>query len=294
MSIKTVDSYSVRAFDLLGIRARSKTVGEIMNQDLIEKMLDVGLNRYESKAYLSLLQNRSVTAYEIAKISGVPQSKIYETMERLLKKNLVNVVDDNPVKYIALNMDNYIDNYRKNIGESIAFIKEGIEEISPKRKVSHLLHITGRDNVDQQLRTMLGKVKEFAYLEIWDTDYEEIYRDVEKLVDAGKEVVIVLYGEVKKEVGKVYHHEMEGLLNQKRSLGRWMTLVVDGKESLFSIENDEGVQGIWTENESFMVMAEAFIAHDIFLAEIYKRYREDLDRDFGPNLQKIREHIKIR
>ncbi len=265
-----------------------------MSKELIEEMLEIGLSRYESRAYVSLLQNQNITAYEISKLSGVPQSKIYETMDKLLSKNLVNIIFDNPTKYIALGIDHYLDVYKSSIDDSIEFIQSNIRKVTPKEKISYLVHIVGKENVWQKVHSMLRKVEEFVYLEVWNDDYDEIYDDLKDLTGQGKEVSVVLYGDVHKEIGKVYHHEMDGLLDQKEILGCWMTLIVDGEESLFSINKNDEVQGIWTENESFMVMAEAFIAHDIFLAEIYNKYRNLLDKDFGPNLKKIREHIKIK
>ena len=47
-----------------------------MDQErIIEKMMDFGLNKYEAKAYVALIKNPEVTAYELSKDSGVPKLK---------------------------------------------------------------------------------------------------------------------------------------------------------------------------------------------------------------------------
>lgn len=38
-------------------------------------------------------------------------------------------------------------------------------------------------------------------------------------------------------------------------------------------------------------MAESFISHDIFIAEIYKMHKLELDKEFGPNMQHIRKYV---
>ena len=77
--------------------------------NLIEAMMELGLNKYESKAYINLLKNPNITAYELGNLSGIPQAKIYETMNKLLEKNLVNIISNNPKKYICVEYEDFLE-----------------------------------------------------------------------------------------------------------------------------------------------------------------------------------------
>ena len=53
---------------------------------------DLGLSKREAKAYLALLELGSTTVGEIIKKTDIPSSKIYEVLDRLMKKGLVSYV----------------------------------------------------------------------------------------------------------------------------------------------------------------------------------------------------------
>lgn len=55
-----------------------------MKHKLTLKSLDeFGLNSYESKSYLSLLEKKQLTASEVSRIAGIPRARVYETLENL-------------------------------------------------------------------------------------------------------------------------------------------------------------------------------------------------------------------
>lgn len=93
---------------------------------IIEKMMDFGLNKYEAKAYVALIKNPEVTAYELSKDSGVLKLK-YITMSKLLSKNLVNIIGDSPTKYIPVDFDAFLDTYKENVEYSVDYLKKNIK-----------------------------------------------------------------------------------------------------------------------------------------------------------------------
>jgi sugar-specific transcriptional regulator TrmB len=56
----------------------------------------LGLNQYEIKAYLELLRVDSVTGYQLGRLSGVPQGRIYDILESLVSKGLVEILPGVP------------------------------------------------------------------------------------------------------------------------------------------------------------------------------------------------------
>jgi len=59
----------------------------------------LGLNRYESSVYETLVKHGVSTAFSISKNSKVPYGKIYEVLEELIKKGLVRIVPGTPKRY---------------------------------------------------------------------------------------------------------------------------------------------------------------------------------------------------
>lgn len=67
-----------------------------MNISLLKKL---GLNGYESKIYLSLVEYNSLTAKEVAKMSGVPPTAVYPSLRSLNDKKLISLSNKDPLTY---------------------------------------------------------------------------------------------------------------------------------------------------------------------------------------------------
>ncbi len=69
-----------------------------------EKLLaNIGLNKYESSVYWTLLKKRELEASKLSQLSRVPIGRIYEILRDLNKYGLVEIQPSRPRKYRAVN-----------------------------------------------------------------------------------------------------------------------------------------------------------------------------------------------
>lgn len=94
------------------------------------KTLEIaGLSKNEAKVYLAMLGMGQQTATPIVRASGIPNSKAYPTLEKLMKKGLVSVVvKDNARHYQACEPSNLLELLGRKEKE-IAEQKEELEKI---------------------------------------------------------------------------------------------------------------------------------------------------------------------
>jgi sugar-specific transcriptional regulator TrmB len=85
------------------VEEKARTLDE---RGLLEAL---GLTKYETNAYLSLLTMGVSDARELSRASGVPTSKIYETMVRLEALGLVEVQASRPRKFMAREVGEALD-----------------------------------------------------------------------------------------------------------------------------------------------------------------------------------------
>jgi sugar-specific transcriptional regulator TrmB len=64
-----------------------------------EILRKIGLNAYETDAYLALLEGGQLTAMEISAEAKVPYSKIYEVLNALKQKDWIKSTETRPSKY---------------------------------------------------------------------------------------------------------------------------------------------------------------------------------------------------
>lgn len=78
---------------------------------------EMGLSEYETAAYLALLQQGQGTAKEIANASDIPQSRVYDILEKLERKGFVTIQMGRPKRYGAIEPDLAVEqylNYKRN------------------------------------------------------------------------------------------------------------------------------------------------------------------------------------
>jgi sugar-specific transcriptional regulator TrmB len=108
-----------------------------MYKEILEQ---IGLSRNEIKIYFTLLELEQSTATPIVRKSGIPNSKIYPTLDKLIKKGLVSYVIKNNVKYFQAsdpkNLIELLSNKEKQIIQQKNEIEKLIPVIEHKRKLA--------------------------------------------------------------------------------------------------------------------------------------------------------------
>ncbi|ELY55937.1 TrmB family transcriptional regulator [Natronolimnohabitans innermongolicus JCM 12255] len=62
----------------------------------------LGLTEYEARCFVALTRISTGTAKEVSQVADVPRSRVYDTIERLERKGLVNVQQSEPREYAAV------------------------------------------------------------------------------------------------------------------------------------------------------------------------------------------------
>ena len=66
------------------------------------RLQDIGLNAYESRAFLVLIGHSSFKALEVAGRANIPRQKIYEVLDSLVEKGFVRVVQGKAKQFSAV------------------------------------------------------------------------------------------------------------------------------------------------------------------------------------------------
>ena len=74
-------------------------MSERQQDQLIESLRQIGLNRYEASVYLGLVTDQTARVAEISRRTSVPQPKVYQALEALVEKGFCSVGPDAVNKY---------------------------------------------------------------------------------------------------------------------------------------------------------------------------------------------------
>lgn len=103
-----------------------------------QELRSLGLSEYESKVYIALVREGTLTGIKISKASNVPQGKIYETLYRLMEKGFVSVMNAKPKLFKAIDpeiaLKQYIKAKRQNLEDMEKSLPKKIKQFSSLRK----------------------------------------------------------------------------------------------------------------------------------------------------------------
>jgi HTH-type transcriptional regulator, sugar sensing transcriptional regulator len=93
-----------------------------------------GLSEYEAKSYITLVLEGPVEARKLSTVSGVPRTKVYGTLKKLVERGLVVEMPLEPRKfYVSQPTDAfnaYLQGYKSDISEKVLSLLEFEEALS--------------------------------------------------------------------------------------------------------------------------------------------------------------------
>lgn len=96
-------------------------------EKIITTLRKLGLNRYESKAYLALVSLGVTTAGKLAEKSGIPRAKVYEVLRSLEKQGFAVSTSTRPSKFKPVKLEDIVVRLRERAKTAY---EEKVEQIS--------------------------------------------------------------------------------------------------------------------------------------------------------------------
>jgi len=126
--------------------------------EIEEQLMRLGLTEYESKVIVSTIKYGETSAKEISLNSGVPYSRIYDTINDLVKKDWIKKKEGRPSLFCAGDIDQKINDYLNENKIMAEKIKLNLENLSEKSRYELLPTI----NVERTWRNLFRKIEELS------------------------------------------------------------------------------------------------------------------------------------
>lgn len=117
--------------------------GTMNREEILRTLTSCGLSEYESKAYASLVFLGPSKAGTVARESNVPQSKIYEVLDQLMNKQLVEMFDGRPKEFRAAQPDVALRNLLDERTHELDALKGKVEGIGEFLKPTKPAEVVG-------------------------------------------------------------------------------------------------------------------------------------------------------
>jgi len=240
-----------------------------MNSDPIEKLVKIGFSEYEAKAYIALLKESPGTGYQIAKLSGVPRSMIYETLGKLTARGAAMTLHkEGSTQYAPVPAEELLDHLQREHKNTIHSLKDDLTAIDSTSDLEYVWNIEGHENIMAKAEEMIDQAKDRIYMALLPATFPTLRPALEEAIERDVHLVIYTTSGLELPGGRVIASPMPEKA-QERLEGLWLVMVIDGEEALIGeLLTENQARASWTGSPLFVFVAEHHLRTDLYLPQI--------------------------
>jgi sugar-specific transcriptional regulator TrmB len=247
--------------------------------NVITLMQNIGFSQYEARAYITLLQQPHISGYEAAKISGIPASKIYPVLSKLINKDAIIAIDSDPLKYVPNPPQEILGSLKNDYLNSVNQLDKELKNLYEQHDMNdqYIWNISGRQAIMDRIIEFINRGKRRIYISIWDEELDLLAPTLKSLYEKNIELYIVHFGKKILNFGNEYRHGREHEIRIKRG-GRRIAVVVDDKQVILGhFSEQEENSAAWTSNSGLVLLAKDYIIHDIYSIKMIEKFGKEAE-----------------
>jgi len=264
-----------------------------MDEELSKLLANLGFTGYEAKTYIALLQQSPLTGYAIARLSGVPRSKIYEVLGNMVARGDVLISYGEPIQYAPKPPKELIESRRRTYEKQLSEAETGLTVFLNQKTPTDLIwDIRGYDEIIFRLKEVIGRASQQILLKISEEDVTQIREELAQAALRGVTITVVAYGHPDLPFARVYPHEPGAEEITSEYGGRCIVLSIDAQEivtGIVSLGKESRVA--WSSHLGIVMTITEQIKHDVYIAEMLREHRKILEASFGPALSDLRKQF---
>lgn len=227
----------------------------IVSEEFLSKARSAfDLNEYEIKTWTALLSRGESTAGELAEISTVPRSRVYDILESLTSKGYVIKKNATPIRYKTVSPEEALKAAKRNAfknAESKSTELEKVKSVDAYKELEKLYKqgseqiktevvglVKGRKNLHAQLKSMVADAKKSIVIVSTANGLarksKALQSELKKAKEKGVSVRVMSSADSLPE-------ELKGFAELKKAKNASRFVIVDDKAVLFMMDHDDNV-----------------------------------------------------
>jgi sugar-specific transcriptional regulator TrmB len=240
-----------------------------VNSDPIDKLVKIGFSEYEAKAYIALLRESPVTGYQIAKLSGVPRSMIYEVLGKLTTRGAAMTLrQEGSTKYAPVPAEEFLAQLEREQEELITSLRDDLATLDSASDLEYVWNIMGHENIMAKAEEMIDQASERIYMALLPATLLTLRPMLQEAIKRGVRVVVYTTTDHDLPGGRIVVSPVP-VEAQERLEGLWLVMVIDGEEALIGeMLTKNQARASWTGSPLFVFVAEHHLRTDLYLPKV--------------------------
>lgn len=243
----------------------------------IEQLKKMGFNEYESKAYLSLVKQGPVSAYQVSKDSGIPRSRIYDVLGNLSEKGIVMVEEiEAQIRYSPLPVAIFLEKARSDWESTYVVLEDSLKQLETEtsRDDNRIVTLKEKQSIVSYCASLIQKATKRIVLSVWDDMYELLKAELEAVSKDVSIQGITLH--VEEPTGNLEPHRIT-TFTEAPSTERWFILSIDSNEMIYGPSVNDRDLAFYTDDPIHIHLLEDYVWHDVLVNRLAKRNQDELD-----------------
>lgn len=263
--------------------------------DPMSSLVKLGFSEYEARTYAGLVGRAPLTGYAVAKETGVPQPKVYETLNRLASRGAVVQVGSEPATWVAIPPSRLLaqleTEFRQRIGEAELQLMRAARSEEETGRVRPFWEAASWSTIRAVAEELIAGAEERLYLSAHADQLEMLAPTIVAADERGVRIDALCFGDATFVLanGDVVRHQSTDGMIYPHHQARHLALTADGAASLWGLaRSGNDWVGIWMENDDLLpAVVKGFIRHDLFVQRIFRDFAPELQERYGPALETL-------
>ena len=227
--------------------------------EFVQRLQTLGFSQYEARAYCALLQKAPANGHEVAKTAGIPTSKVYETLERLLHKGAVLVQRSEPTLWAPVPYRDLLAGLRERMESTFTAVEQGLAQLGHEQDTKLTWSLSGHGHVVDSLRRAIDRAQERLAAAIPTSDLAELAGPLRAAAQRGVAIDLVV-GEgapidLPDDARVRVRRRPAGQPDSEADADRLAVVVGDGEETVLADLGRDRPEGMWTHHPAVALLA---------------------------------------
>lgn len=262
---------------------------------LAAALRELGFTDYEARAYAVLATKQPATAYEIAKVAGLPRANVYAALRNLEARGAIQPVTESPVRYVPVDPEQFFRRVQRSTAGLCDDVVRAMKRSVKAEESAYVWIFRGAAEVYAKLLAMIEGAREHVWLKGPVALIEPYAGALAAAARRGVMVRLIVFGKTVTGLKphsriQVVPHEGDGKLHGPPS-DRMLTATVDSSGMLIA-SYAGNAKASYARDYSIVYVIETLLLHEIYLAEIHAAFGKQLDARFGAQLGSLRRKYR--
>ena len=223
--------------------------------ELVQRLQALGFSQYEARAYCALLQKSPANGHEVAKLAGIPTSKVYETLERLRTKGAVLVQRSEPTLWAPVPHRELVGRLRRDMESTFSAVEQGLAQLGYEQDTALTWSLSGRGHVVDSIRRAIERARERLAGAIPARELAELGSSLEAAAERGVRVDLVTDEDAAIDLQDGDRLRIRQRPDGGPDKGRLVVVVADGNETVLADLGRDRPEGMWTHHPAIALLA---------------------------------------